>query len=585
MYECRAIYIFNMCNGCCNNSALVDSSLCSLLLGRFVMSCASKLSVSVPRDRVLNSSSKSRFFTSIPEKEQIFMDPINHFGFSYNGHNHLPIRRFSQAARDDHSSWEMLHHYHLDEDHVYPSEVTASADSIECQFVDSFFNIDHYHDVDYDLDLDQDIFLMPDDNSQNTDVPMMIQESDHDQDQGQDQISVNGVDDGLQLVHLLLACAEAVGCRDTRLAESILSQIWHSANPFGDSLQRVSYYFAIGLQSRLSLLQTNINPNSTVFRGVALTPDVTREERIEAFHLLHQTTPYIEFGFMAANEIIIQAAQRAVHLHIIDLGMDHVLQWQSLIKTLASSSFTHEKVSPQLIRITGILGDQGDPVELETNMEALVVEANSLGIELRFRLITGPATPEMLTGDNLMLKEGETLFVNSMLHLHTYVKESRGSLKTILQSIKKLGPKLLTVVEQDANHNGPFFLGRFLESLHYYSALFDSLEACMGRNSIERMKIERNHFAEEIKNIVAYEGTERVERHERADQWRRQLGRAGFQVVAGMKNCQATMLKSLRSGEGYTIGNDQKGYVLLGWKGRPIMLAAAWQPSSPPSSA
>lgn len=516
------------------------------------------------------------------------MDPINHFGFSYN--DHLPIRRFSQAARDDHSSWEMLHHYDLDDDHVYPSEMTASADSMEYQFVDTFFNIDHYHDVDYDLgvdlDLDQDIFLMPDDNSQNTDVPMMIQESDHDHDQGQDQMQENGVDDGLQLVHLLLACAEAVGCRDTRLAGSILSQIWHSANPFGDSLQRVSYYFAIGLKSRLSLLQTNINPNGTVFRGVALTSDVTREERIEAFHLLHETTPYIEFGFMAANEAIIQAAHGAVHLHIIDLGMNHVLQWRSLIKTLASSSFAREKVSPKLIRITGIIGDQGgDPVELETNMEALAVEANSLGIELRFRLITGPATPEMLTGENLMLKEDETLFVNSMLHLHTYVKESRGSLKTILQSIKKLGPKLLTVAEQDANHNGPFFLGRFLESLHYYSAIFDSFEASMGRNSIERMKIERNHFAEEIRNIVAYEGIERVEWHERADQWRRQLGRAGFQVVAGMKNCQATMMKSLRSGDGYTIGNDHKGYVLLGWKGRPIMLAAAWQPSSPPSSA
>ncbi|KAI3675644.1 hypothetical protein L1987_85236 [Smallanthus sonchifolius] len=513
------------------------------------------------------------------------MDPINHFGLSYdNNHQHLPIRKFSQAARveqnqflsDDHSSREMLHHHHLD-DHVYPSEITASADSIEYQFVDTFFNVDHYHDVDFDLD--QTTFLMPDDN---TDVPMMIQGPDHDHDQGQDQMNVNGVDDGLQLVHLLLACAEAVGCRDTRLAESVLSQMWYSANQFGDSLQRVSYYFAMGLKSRLSLLQTNI-------RGVTLPPEVTREERIEAFHLLHQTTPYIEFGFIAANEAIVQAAHEAVRFHILDLGMNHMLQWRSLIRILASSSSltTCQQVSPKLIRsirITGVLGDWVDMVELETNMEALVAEADSLGIELRFRLIAGPATPEMLTKENLRLKEGETLFVNSMLHLHTYVKESRGSLKTILQLIKKLGPTLLTVAEQDASHNGPFFLGRFLESLHYYSAIFDSLEASMGRSSIERMKIERNHFAEEIRNIVAYEGTERVERHERADQWRRQLGRAGFQVVAGMKDHQATMIRSLRSGDGYTVGNDQKGHVLLGWKGRPIMLAAAWKPSSPPPS-
>jgi len=279
---------------------------------------------------------------------------------------------------------------------------------------------------------------------------------------------------------------------------------------------------------------------------------------------------------MAANDAIFQAAQGKDRIHIIDLGMEHTLQWPSLIRTLSST---------KLIKITGILGERGETSELESEMSSLVAGAKSVGIAVEFRLIPGPATPAMLTRENLRIKEGESLFVNSILHLHTYVKESRGSLKTILQAIKKLGPTLLTVVEQDANHNGPFFLGRFLESLHYYSAIFDSLEARMGRNSVERMKIERNHFAEEIRNIVAYEGTERVERHERADQWRRQLGRGGFQVVAGVKDRQAMMVKSLGGGDGFTVGNDQKGHVLLGWKGRPIMLAAAWQPSPPPSSA
>ncbi|KAD3067030.1 hypothetical protein E3N88_34910 [Mikania micrantha] len=161
--------------------------------------------------------------------------------------------------------------------------------------------------------------------------------------------------------------------------------------------------------------------------------------------------------------------------------------------------------------------------------------------------------------------------------------ERRRSLKTILQSIKKLGPALLTVVEQDANLNGQLFLGRFLESLHYYSAIFDSLEASLGRNSIERMKIKRDYFAEEIRNIVACRGPNRVERHERADQWRRQLARVGFQVVARMDR-QPTEIKSL-SGDGYTVENDQKESVFLGWKGRPVLLAA-WQLSSclsPPS--
>ncbi|KAL5746627.1 hypothetical protein ACOSP7_027773 [Xanthoceras sorbifolium] len=162
------------------------------------------------------------------------------------------------------------------------------------------------------------------------------------------------------------------------------------------------------------------------------------------------------------------------------------------------------------------------------------------------------------------------------MHLHKYVKESRGSLKAILQAIKKLNPTFLTVVEQDANHNGPFFLGRFLESLHYYSAIFDSLEACLPRNSTQRLNIERLHFAEEIRNIVAYEGSDRIESHERTDQWRRQLGRAGFQVVVLECLSQARMMLSVYGCDGYTLGSE-KGCLLLGWKGRPIMLASAWQ--------
>ncbi|CAN1750071.1 GRAS family protein RAD1 [Linum perenne] len=88
--------------------------------------------------------------------------------------------------------------------------------------------------------------------------------------------------------------------------------------------------------------------------------------------------------------------------------------------------------------------------------------------------------------------------------------------------------------------------------------------------------METHHFGEEIRNIVAYEGSDRVERHERADQWRRQLGRAGFQVVDLKSMSQARMMLSVYGCDGYTLGSE-KGFMMLGWKGRPIMLASAWQ--------
>ncbi|XP_050222956.1 GRAS family protein RAD1-like [Mercurialis annua] len=486
-----------------------------------------------------------------------------------------PARMEQQNGEDEYYSEEtVFNEFDLI---LSPCHDDVAASEVD-QLVDSFINVDHHdHSPDQthqnhfqDEMIMMDMFSSSGDVS--GDVPMMIDvdEFETTNECMEDFGAVPSVDQGLHLVHSLLACAEAVGCRDTQLANSILNQISFSINPQADSLQRVSYCFALGLKSRLSLLHS-ANANGTFSNAAIARPSlIAAEERTEAFQLLYQTTPYIAFGFMAANEAISQAARDEDSIHVIDLGMEHTLQWPSFIRTLASRA-----QGPPKLRITGLINDQNS-LEVEASMKSLTEDANSLGLSLEFDLISEPITPSLLTRENLKLREGEALFVNSIMHLHKFVKESRGSLKAILQAIKKLNPTLLTVVEQDANHNGPFFLGRFLESLHYYSAIFDSLEASLPRNSRQRMKIEKLHFAEEIRNIVAYEGCNRVERHERADQWRRQLGRAGFQIMGLKCMSQARMMLSVYGCDGYTLATE-KGCLLLGWKGRPIMLASAWQ--------
>ncbi|EEF48764.1 DELLA protein GAI1, putative [Ricinus communis] len=533
----------------------------------------------------------------------------------YESFNHdLAIRRFCPARMEQEQGsgeWEetVMNEFELlspsDDATSTPHDLAASEVD---ELVDSFINVDHqdnghddHHQSPDDLEYQDHFDHFQHDEMVETfsmlndifvDVPMMIGGGDLEMSTGSIENSAAvgpgmvpsmeevsyGVDRGLHLVHLLLACAEAVGCRDTQLANSVLAQIWASVNPFGDSLQRVSYCFALGLRSRLSLLQ-NATSNGTFANAAIEVSLITREEKMEAFQLLYQTTPYVAFGFMAANEAICEAARGKDALHVIDLGMDHTLQWPSFIRTLAS-----RPEGPPKVRITGLINDHQNLLELEASMKVLAEDASSLGVSLEFNMILESVTPSLLTRENLNLRDGEALFFNSIMHLHKFVKESRGSLKAILQAIKRLSPTLLTVVEQDANHNGPFFLGRFLESLHYYSAIFDSLEASLlPRNSRQRMKIEKLHFAEEIRNIVAYEGCDRIERHERADQWRRQLGRAGFQVMGLKCMSQARMMLSVYGCDGYTLASD-KGCLLLGWKGRPIMLASAWKAHNVPSS-
>ncbi|GLJ21403.1 hypothetical protein SUGI_0394040 [Cryptomeria japonica] len=387
------------------------------------------------------------------------------------------------------------------------------------------------------------------------------------------------IDQGLHLVHLLLACAEAVGCRDSQLAAKVLQQIWKSAHPCGDALQRVTCCFAKGLTSRLLLLLQN-NSNSCGTNLSTLQPPggsdlmraPTKAERVEGFQLLYQCTPYIAFGFMAANEAIAQATEGKKAIHILDLGMVQALQWPALMRKLAARA----EGAPS-VRLTGM--GTCSYSEIQEWGAALGKEAKALGLGFEFRGIVEPVTPNLLDPTFLNLRPGETLIINSVLCLHKFVNESRGSLRSILQALQRLNPCILTLVEQDANHNGPFFLGRFLESLHYYSAIFDSLEASLPRSSPQRMKVERFHFAEEIGNIVAYEAAERVERHERADQWRRQLGRSGFQGFPLRFMSQARMMLSVYGCDGYSLAED-KGCLLLGWKGRPIMLASVWRPNN-----
>lgn len=527
------------------------------------------------------------------------------FSMDENLIHDFAIRRFCPARMEqeqgdqnqDHQEATIATTVH-DETELCSSDATPCLGSSDVDdFVDSFINMDQHDDEFANEKEDQetqqnphqtfdllignseeeiDPFSMMNEEEPYGYVPSTMEEEELEMNGffGAEEMSL-GMDQGLDLVHMLLACAEAVGCRDTQQADLLLTKIWALASPWGDSLQRVSYCFASGLKCRLSLLPHNVSANSTVRNSTTMDGSlVTREMKLEAFQLLYQTTPYIAFGYMAANEAICQASQGKGSLHIIDLGMQHTLQWSFLIRALAS-----RPEGPPRLRITGLIEDDENELRLQSSMWLLVEEASSFGIALEFHTISEPVTPSLVTKEKLNLREGEALFVNSILHLHKYVKESRGYLKAILQSIKKLGPTALTVVEQDSNHNGPFFLGRFLESVHYYSAIFDSLEASMPRNSQQRMKIERLHFAEEIRNIVAYEGPDRVERHERVDRWRRQLGRAGFQVMALKCTSQARMMLSVYDCDGYTLSSE-KGCLLLGWKGRPIMMASAWQVAS-----
>ncbi|XP_077252663.1 GRAS family protein RAD1-like [Tasmannia lanceolata] len=376
--------------------------------------------------------------------------------------------------------------------------------------------------------------------------------------------------DGMRLVQLLITCAEAVACRDRSQALALLSELRSDASVFGTSFQRVASCFVQGLADRLAFVQ----PLGTVgvIAPMITTTGVAMDKKEEALRLVYEVSPYIQFGHFVANSLILEAFEGESLVHVVDLGMTlglpHGHQWRRLIHSLANRGGN----LPPHVRITGV----GPCAErLRAIGDELELYAQGLGIHLEFSVVQ--SNLENLSPSSFKLADGEIVVVNSILQLHCVVKESRGALNSVLQIIHELSPKVLVLVEQDSSHNGPFFLGRFMEALHYYSAIFDSLDVMLPKYDTRRAKIEQFYFAEEIKNIISCEGSARVERHERVDQWRRRMSRAGFQPAPIKMIAQAKQwLGKIKVCEGYTIA-EEKGCLTLGWKSKPIVAASCWK--------
>jgi DELLA protein len=182
----------------------------------------------------------------------------------------------------------------------------------------------------------------------------------------------------------------------------------------------------------------------------------------------------------------------------------------------------------------------------------------------------------------LQVSPGEAVAVNSVLQLHRLLYSDGphvpAAIDDVLQSVLGLKPKIVTIVEHEANHNAPGFLSRFTEALHYYSTMFDSLEACnLPPQSSQQLLVEM-YLGREICNIVACEGVARVERHENLEQWRRRMVKAGFQPLQLGFNAlkQAKSLLTLFSGDGYRV-EENNGCLTLGWHTRPLIASSAWQ--------
>ncbi|XP_073155604.1 protein SCARECROW-like [Henckelia pumila] len=363
---------------------------------------------------------------------------------------------------------------------------------------------------------------------------------------------------GLQLLTLLLQCAEAVSADKLEEANKLLLEISQLATPFGTSAQRVAAYFSEAMSARLV---------SSCLGMYAALPTVPHSQKMAtAFQVFNGISPFVKFSHFTANQAIQEAFEREDRVHIIDLDIMQGLQWPGLFHILAS-----RPGGPPFVRLTG-LGNSAEA--LEATGKRLSDFAEKLGLPFEFSPITekvGNINPE-----NLNVRSREAVAVHWLQHS---LYDVTGSDANTLWFLQRVSPKVVTVVEQDLSHAGSF-LGRFVEAIHYYSALFDSLGACYGEESEERHAVEQQLLSREIKNVLGVGGPSR-RGEAKFTNWREKLQQSGFKGIslAGNAAAQATLLLGMfPSSDGYTLVEDN-GALKLGWKDLCLLTASAWRPS------
>ncbi|GFP91536.1 scarecrow-like protein 9 [Phtheirospermum japonicum] len=370
---------------------------------------------------------------------------------------------------------------------------------------------------------------------------------------------------------LLIDCAKSVAADNQLAAKDFLKQIRKHSSPFGDGDQRLAHYFADGLEARLSGTGSHIHKALVCRRIFA-------SDYLKSYYTYLASSPFCNLTNFVANEFIKIKSVKATRVHIIDFGVLYGFQWPTFIQSLVE-----REGGPPKLRITGIEFPQPGfrPAErIEESGRRLARYAKKFNVPFEFNAIA--QNWETIKIEDLKIEKGEFVAVNCLYRAENLPDEADSeecSRNMVLNLIRKINPDSFIHGVVNVSYSLPFFVTRFREALHHFSALFDMLEANVPRENPERMLLERDVFGKEALNVIACEGMERVERAETYKQWRLRHLRAGFMHIPFDRGLMDSAIHKVRKyyNRDFSI-NEDKQWLLMGWKGRVIYAISCLQP-------
>ncbi|XVF20032.1 hypothetical protein REPUB_Repub11eG0163100 [Reevesia pubescens] len=374
---------------------------------------------------------------------------------------------------------------------------------------------------------------------------------------------------------LLILCAQAISADDRRTAGELLKQIKEHSSPLGDGTQRLAHFFANGLVARLDGSGTVQN-----FYASIASKKTTAADMLKAYKGYLCACPFKKLPIFFGNKMICRMAEKSSALHIVDFGILYGFQWPILIQLLSK-----RPGGPPKLRITGIEFPQRGfrPKErIEATGRRLANYCERFNVPFEYNTIAAQNW-EKIQIEDIKINSNEMLAVNSLFRFENLLDETAEvecPRNAVLKLIRKMNPDIFVHSIVNGSYNSPFFVTRFREALFHLSAIFDMFENTLPREEHARLMFEGEFYGQEAMNVVACEGSARVQRPETYKQWQVRTLRAGFKPLPLDQELMKTVRDNLKVcyHKDFVIDQDSH-WMLQGWKGRILYASSCWLPA------
>ncbi|KAK4353799.1 hypothetical protein RND71_025993 [Anisodus tanguticus] len=237
------------------------------------------------------------------------------------------------------------------------------------------------------------------------------------------------------LVEYLLASAEKVDQKQFYRARELLNECDKACSNTRNPIQRLVYYFSQAIHDRI-----NCETGRGTSKGIG-------KKRLAD----------IENSLMSLHPFMI-AAHQNIPLSQIGSGM----QWTILMQALATHQCESES-SLKHLKITALCTKLRHKIK-ETS-ERLTSFAESMNLSFSFNIVMVEDIMELKQEYfEIDAEESIAIFARYILML---MLAQQDKLDSLMRVIKGINPRVMTVIEVEANHNSPVFVDRFVEALFF----------------------------------------------------------------------------------------------------------------------